>query len=110
MENNRFDLLGAHHRTHSAASGLAAIIMVDAGVRDQVLAAGTDDRNLVLLAKFFLELLLYNECIFTPQVGGIAQFDLIVVNEKINGLRADAFQDDAVQPGITHLCRKVTSH
>ena len=82
VDDNRLDLLGTHHRTHAAASGLAAIIVVDAGIRDQVLAAQADDRDLELFAKFFLELLFHRKGGFAPQVGGIAQFDLIIINEK----------------------------
>ena len=110
MDDDGLDLLDAHHRADAAAPGLATKIVVDARIRDAVLAARPDDRCLELLAEFFLEMFLDGDRAFPPQAGSIPQLDPVVVNEKVDRLRADAFQEDAVQPGVFDLGGEVTAH
>ena len=49
MDDNSLDLLRTHNRTYATSTGLAAVIVVDAGIWDEILTTGANDCDL----KFF---------------------------------------------------------
>ncbi len=110
MQDNRLELFATHDRPHATAPGLAAVIVVDTSVRYQVFAAHADHGHLIFFAQGFLELFFNRKGGFAPQIGGIAQFDFVIVDKKIDRFGAGAFQDEAVDPGIPHLSRKMSTH
>ena len=84
--------------------------MVDAGVEHLVLASRSDGGDLELLAVLFLQILLDFEDAFTPVGRSIAQLDRVVIDEQIDRLGTDSFEDDAVKAGVAQLGGEMTAH
>ena len=110
MDNDSLDLFTAHHRPNPATPGLAADVVIDAGVEHLVFASRPDGGDLELLAVLFLQILLDFEDAFSPVGRSIAQLNRVVIDEQIDRIGADACEDDAVEAGVAQLGGEMTAH
>ena len=98
------DLLRAHHRADPGAPGGAAVVIHDAGHVGEVLAGLADHRHLGLAdptvtAVFLLQGFFGLVGVLAPEVAGVLQAGLAVVEQQVDGLVGNAGEDDTVVTG-----------
>ena len=103
-DGDGLQVLRAHHRAHARSAGGVLEVVDDAGVADQVLAARADLRGPdALVAKLRADRLLGLERVQAPEVRGVAQLGLAVVDPEVDRLRRLALEDDRVEAGVLEL-------
>ena len=85
--SHRFEILGAHHRPHSGAPRRIPGFGEQTGERDQIFAGRTDADHLDLrVLQFLLDPFLGIKGILSPEMPGIANLDLALIDPDIAGL------------------------
>ena len=103
-------LLGAHHRGHAGASGGAGLVDDDPGDVRQLLTRRSDQREAhALVAHFLANPVLGGPTGLAPEVGGVANFDLVVHDRQVYGLVGDAGDDDPVPAGAFEFRSEVAA-
>src|SRR5574340_77132 len=104
---DRLEPFGSHHRADAARRRAMIPVVLDRCTGKPGLAGGPDagDADLLLVAEFSLDQSLGLARVLPPQVGGIAQLDLRVVDPQIDGLARLSGDDDAVESGMLEVCR-----
>src|SRR5574343_960013 len=94
------EVLGTHDGADAGTAGSTVQVIDDAGEEHLVFARAADrgDANQRIL-EFGLDGFLGVPAGRAPQVGGVAQFGLVVFDVEVNRLRRLAFEDDHVPAG-----------
>ena len=97
-------VLGPHHGTDAAAARRAVLFVHDASEPHELLA-GRSDRSDAQAgnSRFFAKSVLGLPHALSPVPRRIAQFDLVVVDVQVAGMRRFAFQDQHVVAGELQL-------
>src|SRR5439155_165282 len=102
-DNDGLDVLRPHNCADARAAGGPGLVVDDAGDAIQVLTSGADAgdarRRIGLGAERVLRLF----CGLAPNVRGIADLELVVLNPDVDGLGRPAFEDDHVVAGELEL-------
>ena len=103
-DGDGLEVLGAHDRAEAGAAGDLVEVIDDAGVADEVLAGGTDlgDADL-LVAEFLADCGFHGAGDLSPEVGSVAELDLVVLDPEVDGFGRAALDDDAVPAGLLEL-------
>ena len=101
---NGLEVLGAHDRAEAGAAGDFVQVVDDAGVADKVFAGGPNLGNPdLLVAEFLADGGFHRTGDLAPELGGVAELDLVVLDPEVNGLGCAALDDDAVPAGLLEL-------
>ncbi len=94
------EFLGTHDRAHAAAAGSIVEAAHDAAVPDQVFRAGTDEGHPhLLIAEFLADRRLSLAGFQSPEMPGVADLHLAVVDIEPDGLVRGSFDDNNIEPG-----------
>ena len=99
--------LGPHHGTHSRTARGMVQILHHAGI-DNLILPGLPDHGetRVLLAQFRLDHLLGIDDVLTPQLRGIPDFDLVILDPEVDRFLGTALHDQRVVTRPNQLDRK----
>ena len=98
LDDDGLEVLGAANCTGAAAARGAVIFVHPTCKLDEVLACGADgDDGEVFLAVFFFEMFNSVVDVFSPNLGGIPQFNLVIMDVGISRFCSLAFENEAVK-------------
>ncbi len=101
---NRLEVLRSHHRAHAGTPVGAVAHAHDRGEAHALLARRADLEHFdLLVAQLRLERVLCLARDLAPQVRGVAQLGLAVVNPQVDWTRRPPLDHDRVEPGELHL-------
>ena len=94
-------LLRPHDGAQAAAGREAAVVVADAGHQGELLAGRADaGRRWPSCRARSLSFFSVVDGVQAPEVGGVVQLDLVIVDEEVDGLVRDAAEQDAVPAGV----------
>jgi len=99
VDRDRLEPLGAHDRAHAAAAPGAALVVDDAGDACQLLPRLADGGDLGHAAVALLEDVLYLVGVLAPEVGGVEQAGLAVLDIEVDRAFGAAGEEKAVVAG-----------
>jgi len=100
-DGDGLEVFGSHDRAEPGAAGDFVQVVDDAGVADEVLTGGTDlgDADL-LVTEFLADGGFDGAGDLAPEVGCVAELDLVVLDPEVNGFGRAALDDDAIPAGL----------
>ena len=104
------ELLGTENGPNSSSTSLATEIMSDAGIADQLLSCWSNGSDLESFAQVLLQILLDRKGSFAPEVGGVADFHFVVINENIDRVFGGALEDDSIVAGVLEFGADQPTH
>jgi len=103
LDDDGFEVLRPHHRAGAPAAGGPVVLVDDAGVAHLVLAAGTDRHRREVLPVGAVDLGLDGVDgvvdAVAPEVAGVTEFDLAVLDHGVDGLVGPSLEQQAVEAG-----------
>ena len=99
LDGDGLELLGAHDGPEAGATGGAALVVHDGGDERHLLAGLTDAGNLGALAVAGDEGVLRLEGVLAPDIGGVFQLCLAVLDVNIDRLVRDTGHPDVIIAG-----------
>ena len=100
LDCNGLQLLNAHDGSHAAAAGCTVFVVHDSCKEASLFGSRRDAGDAEVLPAFFIKGFRCIEDVFSPEVGGVSQFDLIIVDIEVDRFFGDIFEDNAVIAGI----------
>ena len=81
------DSLGAHHRPQAGPPGRPALVVHDRGDEGESFSRRADAGHLDIVAQFRLQNILGLEGVFAPEMSGVLELRLAVIDEEVHRLR-----------------------
>ena len=107
---NSFEILAAENGANPSAGSGVVTRNHEAGKLDLVLTGGSNDAGLNgRITQFLFDEVICFPCSPAPEVIGVSQFHLVIMDPEVDWFRRGAMNDQVVISGIFQFCAEMSS-